>query len=246
MDTSNTLLDDAPHGAYPVLTDISPQLVEEHDADNRLVGRSWLREGVLHGMMERFWSNGVQQLCANYDNGLLDGLLLQFDEDGSPAQLAAYVQGRQHGLMRVFTKGRCLSEQNFENGQAHGPAVMFNEAGHATARLRYQHGQLDGPATFLHENKVVRRATYQADMLEGEVSDFDRDGGLIQVATYCVNVLHGPLRRYWPDGALMEEITYRQGVPAGPPMRFDAKGRQLDNDEATPGLLARLEKLVKG
>jgi antitoxin component YwqK of YwqJK toxin-antitoxin module len=54
---------------------------------------------------------------------------------------------------------------------------------------------------------VVRQAVYQAGLLEGEVSDFDRDGGLIQVATYQANVLEGPLRRYWPGGALMEEVV---------------------------------------
>jgi hypothetical protein len=44
----------------------------------------------------------------------------------------------------------------------------------------------------------------------------------------------------------MEEIVYSQGVPVGPPRRLDIKGRQLDNDQAQPGLLARLEKLVRG
>ena len=78
------------------------------------------------------------------------------------------------------------------------------------------------------------------------MSDYDRDGGLIQVATYQANVLQGLLRRFWPDGALMEELTYEQGVPVGLPVRLDAKGRQLGEEEARPGLLARLEKLVKG
>ena len=44
----------------------------------------------------------------------------------------------------------------------------------------------------------------------------------------------------------MEEVVYSKGVPVGPPMRLDIKGRQLDNDQAQPGLLARLEKLVRG
>jgi hypothetical protein len=44
----------------------------------------------------------------------------------------------------------------------------------------------------------------------------------------------------------MEEVTYTKGVPVGPPLRLDAEGRQIDNDEAQPGLLARLEKLVRG
>jgi antitoxin component YwqK of YwqJK toxin-antitoxin module len=124
--------------------------------------------------------------------------------------------------------------------------VTYGSAGQPSTKMRFVKGQIDGPASFFHEGRVVRQANYQAGLLEGEVSDFDRDGGLIQVAQYRANVLEGPLRRYWPGGALMEEVTYAKGVPVGPPLRLDAEGRQLDNNEAQPGLLARLEKLVRG
>jgi antitoxin component YwqK of YwqJK toxin-antitoxin module len=112
--------------------------------------------------------------------------------------------------------------------------------------MNFVKGQVEGPARFYHEGRVVRQAVYQAGLLEGEVSDFDRDGGLIQVATYRANVLEGPMRRYWPGGALMEEVIYSKGVPVSSPVRFDIKGHQIDNDQAQPSLLARLEKLVRG
>ena len=228
------------------IEDMEPQCVDEYDQIGQLTARSWLRHGLLHGCMERFWPNNKPQLRANYINGQLDGLLYQFDEQGAPVQVAAYVRGRQHGPTRIFAHGRCISEQNFVDGLAHGAAVTNNEAGLPSAKLRFVHGQVDGPATFFNEGRVVRQATYRDGLLEGEVSDFDRDGGLVQVATYHANILQGPLRRFWPDGALMEELIYEQGAPVGLPVRLDAKGRQLDEEEARPGLLARLEKLVKG
>jgi antitoxin component YwqK of YwqJK toxin-antitoxin module len=232
--------------AFPLESQNAPELVEERDADGVLIGRCWLRDGQLQGLMERFWPDGKPQLRVNYEAGKMDGMLYVFDEDGSPAQLAAYVQGRQHGLTRVYSKGQCISEQAFAHGLAHGPSTARNEAGQPSMKMQFRKGQIEGPATFFHEGKVVRESHYLGGLLEGEASDFDRDGGLVQVATYKANVLNGPLRRYWPGGALMEEVIYRDGVPAAPPVRLDAKGRQLDNDEAKPGLLARLEKLVKG
>ena len=222
------------------------ELVEERDAEGRLLGRCWLRDGILHGLMARFWPDGKPQLRANYDAGKMDGMLYVFNEDGSPAQLAAYVQGQQHGLTRVYSKGHCISEQAFVNGLAHGPSTARNEAGQPSVKMQFRKGQIEGPATFFHEGKVVRESHYLGGLLEGEVSDYDRDGGLVQVASYKANVLNGPLRRYWPGGALMEEVIYREGAPVAPPVRLDVKGRQLANDDAKPGLLARLEKLVKG
>lgn len=232
-------------GFTPVQS-LAPERLDERDEKGRLVGRTWLRQGVLHGRMERFWPNGHAQLSANYDGGQLDGLMHQFDEQGEPLQVAAYVQGRQHGLTRVFVQGRCVSEQTFVEGMVHGPAVTYGSSGQPSTKMRFVKGQIEGPASFFHDGRVVRQANYQSGLLEGEVSDFDRDGGLIQVAQYRANVLEGPLRRYWPGGALMEEVIYAKGVPVGPPLRLDAKGRQLDNEAAQPGLLARLEKLVRG
>lgn len=232
--------------ALPLENKSALDLVEDRDTEGRLIGRCWLRDGVLQGLMERFWPDGKPQLRVNYDAGKMDGMLYVFDEDGSLAQLAAYVKGRQHGLTRVYSKGKCISEQVFDNGAAHGPSIARNEAGQPSVKMQFRRGQVDGPATFFHEGKVVRESNYLGGLLEGEVSDFDRDGGLVQVATYKANVLNGVLSRYWPGGALMEEIMYRDGAPLGQPVRLDAKGRQLDNDEAKPGLLARLEKLVKG
>jgi antitoxin component YwqK of YwqJK toxin-antitoxin module len=233
-------------------TDFAPaeelalQCVDEHNEQGQLIGRSWLREGLLHGRLERLWPNGKPQLSANYDAGQLDGLLYQFDEHGAPVQMASYVQGRQHGLTHIYARGRCVSEQSFADGVAHGACVTRNDAGQPSATMRFVKGQIEGPATFFFEGQVVRQAHYFGGLLEGEVNDFDRDGSLIQMATYRANVLQGPLRRYWPGGALMEEVMYSEGVPVGPPLRLDAKGRQLDNEEAKPSLLARLEQLVKG
>jgi antitoxin component YwqK of YwqJK toxin-antitoxin module len=232
--------------ALPLENKSALDLVEERDSQDILILRCWLRDGVLHGLMERFWPDGKPQLRVNYDAGKMDGMLYVFDEDGSPAQLAAYVQGRQQGLTRVYSKGQCISEQSFVNGLAHGPSIARNEAGQPSVKMQFRKGQIEGPATFFHEGKVVRESHYLGGLLEGEASDFDRDGGLVQVATYRANVLNGTLRRYWPGGALMEEVIYHEGAPVAPPLRLDAKGRQLDNDEAKLGLLARLEKLVKG
>ena len=236
---------DLDDGFTPV-KNLAPERVDERDAQGRLVGSHWLRQGVLHGRMERYWPNGKVQLSANYDSGQLDGLLYQFDEYGDPLQVASYVQGRQHGLTRVFVQGRCVSEQNFVDGVAHGTAVTNNSAGQPSAKMHFVNGQIEGPASFFHDGRVVRQAGYQAGLLAGEVSDFDRDGGLVHVATHRANVLEGPVRRYWPSGALMEEVIYAKGLPLGAPMRLDDKGRQLDNGKAEAGLLARLEKLVRG
>ena len=101
---------------FTPLQSMAPERLDERDENGCLISRTWLSQGILQGRMERFWPSGEPQLSANYDSGQLDGLLCQFDEQGQPLQVAAYVQGRQHGLSRVFVQGRCVSEQNYVDG----------------------------------------------------------------------------------------------------------------------------------
>jgi antitoxin component YwqK of YwqJK toxin-antitoxin module len=80
----------------------------------------------------------------------------------------------------------------------------------------------------------------------GESIDFAPDGTIVQSCNYRANLLNGPVRRYWPNGELMEEVMYRDGKPQGAPARYDARGHRTDNAEATPAILERLQKLVRG
>jgi antitoxin component YwqK of YwqJK toxin-antitoxin module len=92
----------------------------------------------------------------------------------------------------------------------------------------------------------IRRSVYRKGLLHGLSTDFDTQGGVVQECHYEANVLQGTLRRFWPGGELMEEVVYRDAKPVAPPKRYDVKGRETDPVGATPGLLDRLQHLVRG
>jgi antitoxin component YwqK of YwqJK toxin-antitoxin module len=99
---------------------------------------------------------------------------------------------------------------------------------------------------FFSEDVEIRRSTYRNGMLHGKSTDFDSKGGIVQECHYEANVLQGPLRRFWPGGELMEELVYRDAKPIAPAKRYDVKGREIDPLGASPGLLERLQHLVRG
>jgi antitoxin component YwqK of YwqJK toxin-antitoxin module len=221
-------------------------VLEEHDETHRLQSRTELLNGQLHGRMQRFWPTGYRQMEATYRTGTLDGLLTLYDEAGRLVQTAQYQAGRQHGLTRVFSQGRCVAEQSYHQGLPHGDHLVNDEAGTPAARLQFCKGQLDGLALFYLHGHLVRKATYSQGLLEGESTDYDGEGAIVQVVSHQANVLHGASRRYWPDSTLMEEVIYHQGKPLAPPVRFDQKGRAIRPQEMTASVLERLEKLLRG
>jgi antitoxin component YwqK of YwqJK toxin-antitoxin module len=168
------------------------------------------------------------------------------DASGALAQSCCYQGGQVHGVMKVFEKGRCVSQQQYLNGRLHGPSITFDEAGQPLARLQFSEGVLEGPSEFFHEGQRVRLAHYHRGVLEGESTDFTRDGTAVQTCTYRANRLHGPLRRYWPNGELMQETHYRVGVPYGASIQRDAQGRDIEATAGKPTWIERVRFWVRG
>lgn len=218
---------------------------EEFADDGRLLARNELVDGLPHGKLERFGPSGLPQLNAHYEQGLLDGPFKVFDDDGNLVQEADYSAGKQHGLTRIFSNGRCIAEQHYVHGQLQGESVFYDEGGNLVARQNFRLGKLEGLSQFYSHGVLVRKAGYRAGLLDGECADYDLQGHLVQVANYKANVPHGLTRRFGPDGKLREEILYRDGKPASLPA-VAAPLVAPTAPQPDSGLLARLEQFLKG
>lgn len=223
-----------------------PLLLEEHNEGGQLLQRAWLRDGVLHGPFEQFSALGHTLMKAHFEAGKMHGPMSVFGPDGKLIQQSQFQHGVPHGQMETYVNGRCIARQTMVDGVPAGPSLSYDEAGHLTSCLNMFDGQIQGPAEFFHQGLRVRKSHYKAGLLDGESTDFDAQGSVVQTCAYRANLLHGPMRRYWPDGELMEEVIYREGKPVGSPARFDPKGKRTDNAAATPAILDRLHKLVRG
>ena len=221
-------------------------LVEEHTDDGRVLLRCWMHEGVLHGPMEQFGDTGRTLMKTHFTAGKMHGTMAVHTAEGLLIQESQYVHGIPHGITKTYVNGRCVAVQTMVDGIPTGPSLSYDEAGLLTARLSFTGGQIHGPAEFFHEGMRVRKSFYKAGLLDGESVDFDLQGGVVQSCSYRANVLHGTVRRYWPNGEIMEELMYRDGIPAAPLLRYDPKGQRTDNAKATPDILERLQKLMRG
>lgn len=211
-----------------------------------LTCQSHFMNGILDGEMRTFGPSGELQVVSHYVNGIVDGRLQIFDDAGAMVQDSVYRSGVKDGLSRLFFRERLISEQRFKAGKLHGDAISYSEAGDVTSRLSHINGDIEGEAFFMNEGQVVRMSKYSKGLLEGETSNYDRDGVMTQKATYKGNILEGPLTRYWPDGLVLETLMYHAGKPLGKPRRFDRKGQEIGTGLSRKGFMERLEHWVGG
>lgn len=229
------------------------EVVEERDDAGRLLARSELRGGVLHGLTTAYGENGrplreerfregrLDGESVTYDeagrvreqatfhDGLLDGEMVVRDEAGRVEQRLRFAAGELDGLTEIFNAGTPQARIGLRGGKRHGEMTSFDEQGRPASILRYRDGELDGRAEFLDpRGRCVRTADYVAGALEGEVVDYFPDTGRVRERTpYRGGKPHGERVRYRPDATVEESAVYADGEPVGEPVPHDERGRPL-------------------
>ncbi len=82
--------------------------------DNRRHGRWWKRIG------EKGWITG------RYENGLMQGRLVEYDNEGRLVSDGNYLNGEKHGAYRHYEQGRCTVEESWHEGALAERKILLN------------------------------------------------------------------------------------------------------------------------
>ncbi|MGE4586979.1 MAG: toxin-antitoxin system YwqK family antitoxin [Mangrovibacterium sp.] len=86
-----------------------------------------LKEGVKDGEIRSFFENGqVREICF-YKNNLMDGIWTTYNEKGIKVAKAAYREGKKHGEWAVWDdRGQLIYEMYYFEGQKAGKWKQYD------------------------------------------------------------------------------------------------------------------------
>lgn len=117
--------------------------VVEHYPAARLQSRSVVSNGLLHGLSEGWYTNGVRQVAENFVGGFSEGVRLKWYSDGAKLSEAAISAGKLNGTFRRWHESGQLAEQiELRDDQPHGESLAYYPSGFLKTRLRMERGQL--------------------------------------------------------------------------------------------------------
>lgn len=116
----------------------------EFDVEGMLLKRCYFRGGVLHGPYVIYHGDGLTPMVeCMYVEGLKEGMLREYGEDGALVSEETYVGDVKEGLVRTFFDGGALMEMYAcVGGRKHGACLMYAESGEVLYRLHYRNGEL--------------------------------------------------------------------------------------------------------
>jgi len=113
-------------------------LVERYP-DAALKSRSWLSNGVLHGISEGWYTNGTLQVREHYADGISKGEVTRWSEDGAKESEGTALDGKLEGVFRRwYPTGQLSDEVHFRSGVPKGLSTAWPPYRSLKAEVRPQ------------------------------------------------------------------------------------------------------------
>ena len=86
--------------------------------------------------------NGEIRETRPIENGMINGVVKRYSEDGKLVREISYVEGLKHGVKKqYYPDGTIKAEIPYENGSIHGIKKRYNKHGILFEKIRYNCGE---------------------------------------------------------------------------------------------------------
>lgn len=137
--------------------------------------------GKRNGNEKTWYANGQLAVDAPWVDGLQDGVVTFYYENGSVQSTIPFYKGNREGPMKTwFEDGVLQAEENFTNNQKNGTSTFWGHDGSVDMELHYRYDEMDGVQTWYYpDGKKSREIHMVFGVPNGEWKEWDESGELI-------------------------------------------------------------------
>lgn len=113
-----------------------------HPNGNRFVEKSFIK-GLEEGQWTIWYPDGTKMKTGHIENGLKNGPVTEWWENGKLKYVQPYVNGKKNGKWESwYDTGVKWTERDFENDMLNGKVLVWDSLGKLSKEYRYKNGQL--------------------------------------------------------------------------------------------------------
>ncbi len=146
------------------------------DDSGRLVEQGNYKKGLITGVWEYYCENNNLRKISNFLDGKLDGITVEFDCNGDTILKVHYDYGLKNG--NYFRKINNVIEQGiYKEDKRINKWITYRTDGIPISEINYDNDLANGPAYFFHSNgKIFIKGFYNEGMRGGVWNYFDQNG----------------------------------------------------------------------
>jgi antitoxin component YwqK of YwqJK toxin-antitoxin module len=187
-------------------------------------------DGKMHLEQMSFYPNGQKKAVINYEYGVLNGPKQLFDENGKILEEAYYIQDNLDGRYQTVKPNGMLAVYHYKNNLLNGLHQLFypkNEQEKTVKSLEanYKNGLIDGELSeYNKEGHKIHRTLYKNGVKDGISVAYFEDGKTHITMTYKNNLLNGTVTEYFPNGKIKRTTPYLDGLKEGKETSYHENG----------------------
>jgi antitoxin component YwqK of YwqJK toxin-antitoxin module len=182
---------------------------------NRLYKIEYYDNGVKDGISIQFDKKGKISVIEHFKNGLLHGQTIYYSQfNDTPASETEYTFGKKNGVYRQFYEnGKIQEETWFKDDLKNGLSLWNNKNGQLIAEYNYKAGNFDGAQkTFYAKDTLQSVENYLDGKLSGDFTEYHRNGKIKISGKYLNGEKDGPWTEYDESGKIILVTRFKNGV----------------------------------
>ena len=183
---------------------------------NNMISKiEYFNNGVKDGISIQFDKKGKISVIENFKNGLAHGQTIYYSQYGeTPSSEAEYTFGKKNGVYRqYYENGKIQEESWFQDDLKNGISIWNNKNGVLIAEYKYKAGNFDGlQKTFYAKDTLQSVENYKNNQLSGESVEYYRNGKVKLSGNYINGQKDGPWTEYNESGKVEKVVRYKNGA----------------------------------
>lgn len=168
------------------------------------------------GKLVEFNKNSEIKSVKNFKNGLYDGKMYFYFDNGNLLKILEYSQGVQTGEeIEFYSDGISKTVKNYKNGLLNGVSYEYDPTGVLTSVTNYTNNRKDGKELTVSNGVIVLENNYNNGVLSGLSTSYYLDGTLRSTGNYVNNLRNGEWVWKYPDGTVKLVENYQNGKISG-------------------------------
>ena len=183
--------------------------------NNLIYKIEYFNNGIKDGISIQFDRKGKISLVENFKNGLAHGQTIYYNQfNENPLSETDYAFGKKNGVYRQYYDNAKIQEESwFQDDLKNGISRWNNKTGQRIAEYNYKAGNFDGLQKTFYENDSLQSLNnYQDNKLSGEAKEYYRNGKVKISGKYINGQKDGTWTEYDELGKVDKVTKYKNGV----------------------------------
>ncbi|MEZ4887552.1 MAG: hypothetical protein R3E32_22660 [Chitinophagales bacterium] len=218
---------------------------KSYHKNGAIASLSEYRKDVLVGVSVDFDERGMREKQVNHQF-VNDTVIVQdeqipalqhytiYDKAGQLSQTGSMLNKQKTGVWREFSPNGSVSQMTaYQNNEKNGADYIFDEKGGIKEEANYEKGLLSGQKiTYVlvgkgknHTYRPLIEESYKAGKLDGEFTQYHKNGKTQEVSNYRNGVKHGASKWYYETGNILSDFEYNNGALEGKSNTYHNNGK---------------------